>query len=805
MIRRFAISCINNRIYVLGVIFTLTLLMGFMATKVEIKTVFDDLVPSTHPYISTHNQYKETFGGSNLVSIMLEVNKGDIFREPVLKKIRQLTLDLRMIPGVNEFQIISLASKKLKQINVIDGDINSEPLMWPDLPQGQENISKLKESVIRDPFVYGAYVSKDLKSALITVDFYDNLVDYEIAYDEIMNLVKKFEDEDIKFKVVGEPILFGWVKHYLPETFHIALMSIFLLTFFLFLVSHTWRGTALPFLAGIISCIWAMGAAKLIGIHFDPLVVVVAFLITARAISHSVQLVTRFEDEFASGEKTSIDAAINSMDSLFKPGMLGVIADAGCMIVVILTPIPLLQKMAIIGTVWVCTIAISAVVLTPVLLSYVVRPRKKKKFDISPYLTKMLNLCIRITSGRGAYVVLGVSVTIFVASSLYSFNITVGDANPGSPILWPESKYNIDSSAVNKNFRGSDRMFVVFAGQSQDALKKPETLKKMAEFQRFMEAQPEIGGSVSLADMLPSMKYILREANPRYYELGATEGENAELMYLYVAGSDPGDLDRFSDSNYKDGSVTLFFRDHKGETIRTAISRIKEFIRDHSLEDVQIRLAGGFVGVLASINEIILAGQVEAIALGLLVVVICCAFFYKSLGSGMLFMVPVLLSNAITFSYMAAKGIGMNINTVPVAALGIGLGVDYAFYIADGIKEEMQHCNDIPMAIARSLHGAGRGVLITAGSLIFSVFMWSFSSLRFQAEMGSMMALWLGVSALSALLVVPSMIAVFKPKFIVGDVCGTSSEDSRSKKKHEHNETREEKPYDIIPTSESLM
>ncbi len=769
MIRKFAKFCIGNRIWVVTILGFLTLVMAYLGTKVEVKTVFDDLIPKSHPYIETHDQYKETFGGSNLVSIMLEVDEGDIFTIDVLDRIRQISLDLRKVQGVNEFQIISLASKKLKEVTVSGGGINSEPLMWPDIPTDQDGINDLKASVLRNPFVYGAYVSHDLKSALITVDFYDNLVDYEVAYNDITKLVEGFEDDGVSFRIVGEPILFGWVKHYLPETFHIALLAVFILTLILFFFSRTWRGTVLPFLAGLISCIWAMGTAYLIGFHFDPLVVVVAFLITARSISHSVQLVNRFEDEFNHGSKNSKEAAINSMDGLFKPGMLGVIADAGCMLVVILTPIPLLQKMATIGTVWVCTIAISAVILTPVLLSWVQRPKKENyRADINKIVFKVLNGCANIVSGRGRYVVLGVALLVFIISGLYSFNITIGDANPGSPILWPDSTYNQDAKAVNTNFRGSDRMFVVFSGDKMDVLKRPETLEKMAEFQRYMEAQPEIGGSLSIADMLPSMKYILREANPRYYELGTSEGENAELMYLYVAGSDPGDLDRYSDPYYKDGSVTLFFRDHKGETIRTTISRIKEFILDNPMKSLEIKLAGGFVGVLAAINEIILAGQIEAVALGLLVVVICCGFFYRSMGSGILFMVPVIISNTITFSYMAANGIGMNINTVPVAALGIGLGVDYAFYIADGIKEEMADCHDLNKAIRLSLLSAGKGVLITSGSLIFSVFVWSFSSLKFQADMGTMMALWLGVSAMSALLVVPSLVAVFKPEFIVG-------------------------------------
>ncbi|MGB7631195.1 MAG: MMPL family transporter, partial [Candidatus Deferrimicrobium sp.] len=231
--------------------------------------------------------------------------------------------------------------------------------------------------------------------------------------------------------------------------------------------------------------------------------------------------------------------------------------------------------------------------------------------------------------------------------------------------------------------------------------------------------------------------------------------------------SDPGDADRFFDvAQYNTASITLFFRDHQGETIRTAIQRVKEFVKKEPFDKATIKLAGGFVGVIAAVNEVILSGQIESIALGLLVLVICCGIAYRSTSAGLFFMVPVILSNTITFSYMAYKQIGMNINTLPVAALGIGLGVDYAFYIVDGIREELHESDDIVRAITRSLHSAGRGVLVTAGALIASVVLWWFSSLRFQAEMGIMMALWLCVSASCALFVMPSMVYVLRPKFI---------------------------------------
>lgn len=767
-LERFAEACIRQRAYVAGIFLLVTALMLVAALRVEVRTVFDDLLPRSHPYIQVHEQYKQAFGGSNVVSLVLEAEQDDIFNTAFLTKVKTVTSALQRVDGANQFQIVSLASRKLKDIRGSTEAIDSSPLMWPDVPQDAAGLNALKQAVLNNPLVYGAYVSKDLRAALVTVDFYEGSADYNKIFPQVQAIADAARGDGVRVRVTGEPILYGWVSHFLPETLHIFMLTVGCLVLLLFIVARTWRGTLLPLLAGLSSAIWALGAARLLGYNLDPLVIVIAFLITARAISHSVQLVSRFDEELAAGADTPRAAARASMLQLFKPGMLGVVADAGCMVVVVLTPIPLMHKVSIIGTIWVMTIALSACVMTPVMLSWVRDPRgHAHRLDLGPALDRILGVCVRSATSRWRYAVLAVALAVFAVSAWYATRIQVGDAQPGSPILWPDSTYNRDAAAINRQFQGADRLYAVFAGHQPNAVKSPEVLASMAGMQRYMAAQPEIGGSASIADVIPMVRRVLNENNPRYQELGGTAQENGELMYMFVSGSDPGDMARFTDAQARNASVTFYFRDHQGDSIRTAMARLKEYVDAHPLAQGTYQLAGGLVGVLAAVNEVILAGQIESIALALLVLVLCCAVAYRSVTAGIFFMVPVILSNTITFSYMAWKGIGMNLSTLPVAALGIGLGVDYAFYIVDGIKEKIAEGKDLRTATVASLLGAGRGVVVTALTLTTSVVLWCASSLRFQADMGVLMAIWLFVSALSALFIMPAMVLVFRPAFIV--------------------------------------
>ena len=769
---RLSAWAIRHRLVVLVVVGIITLGFALALSGLDIRTRFSDMVPHDHPYVKVHQKYQDSFAASNRVTILVKAREGDIFRQEILREIQRITVGLQQVQGVNPMQITSLASKKLKRVNASSEGIETRPLMWPDLPTTAEQMRDLRQAVLNNPLVYGLFVDRDLSSALIQVDFYDHLVDYSTIFPQIQGLLDASPVADqVSLHLVGEPILYGWVSHYLDETVSIAVLSLMAMLVLLFVFARTWRGTILPLIAGVVAAVWALGIGTLLGYNFDPLVIVVAFIITARAFSHSVQMITRFDDLILNGELDARKAAEQTMRELFRPSMLGLYADAGAILCVIITPIPLLHKVAIVGAIWVMSITVSAVFLTPVLLSYIRRPQGyAHPFNLDGFMRAILSGAKWVVRTRARYWVGPITLVLLAGFMFEATKVNVGDASDGSPILWQSSEFNRDSALINQLYPGSEQMFVVLEGGELDAMKRPEVLDWMLRFSRYMERQPEIGGAVSLADIVIDIRRNLYEGNPRYGELGASSMENGELISFYMQGADPDDLNQFVDVVFNNASVTLFFRDHKGDTLRKATHYANQFIAENPLEGVEVKLFGGVLGIIAAVNEILLNDQIAATALAFLVVVLCCLVVYRSSVSGIFFIIPVLISNVVTFAFMAWQGIGMSISTLPVVALGIGLGVDYAFYIVDSMKEYLEKHPEADHldAVLQSLGSAGRGVVLTAFTLAAGVLFWSFSSLRFQAEMGMLIGLWLAVSALTSLFVMPSLALVFKPHFIFG-------------------------------------
>ncbi|MCU7816711.1 MAG: MMPL family transporter [Candidatus Thiodiazotropha sp. (ex Rostrolucina anterorostrata)] len=755
---RFTTLLLRHRLILVALIGIVTLVLGYFAWQVEIRTIFTDLQPSNHPYVQTNDKYKKAFGGVNVVSIMVEVEQGDIFQHDVLATIQALQKGLQHIDAVNQFQIISLASKKLKSVAATSEGFFAEPLMWPGIPQTQAEIDTLRAATANNPMANGNFVSSDLKAALVTVDFIDRLIDYNKVYPQLKALIAKVQKPGMQISLVGQPVLAGIVIERLPETFSIVIAIVVAILVILLLAKGTVRGMLLPLFSAAISCAWALGIVHLLGVNLDPLAVVITFLISARAVSHAVQLILAFDAERAIDHELSArDAARIALRKLFRPGLLGLATDAGAMAVVALTPIPLLQKAALIGALWLGAMVICTIILVPVLLSWtrVHHEHRILPFRMDPVFNGILEACSRVaTEKRHATMVVFIALFILVSSGFLAKDITIGDANPGSPILWPDSAYNQNDASINERFPGSDRMFLVVAGTENDVLKNPGVLDNISRFQQYIEAQPEVGGTMSLADVIRPVNMLMREGNPRFFSVAYDQNFNAELLFLAMAGSDPGDVDRFTDYKFRNG----------------AIQAIEDYAQHNPMEKANFELAGGLIGVLAAVNEVIFSGQLQSIALALLILFIFCAIAYKSPQAGLFFLPLVLLSNTITFAFMAWHGIGLNINTLPVAALGIGLGVDYAFYIADRVKERFESCGDLAESIRFALSRAGRGVIVTALTMVVSVILWFFlSSLRFQAEMGMLIALWMTVSAITALIVIPSMIYLVKPSFLVGN------------------------------------
>ncbi len=763
---------IEQRLWVMLGVFLVTAFFGFHTYRLYeagFVTSFGDLLPQSHPFMKVHNKYAPTFGGANNVVIMLEVKEGNIFNVPTLTKIYKMTQELDRVYGVNHNQIDSIGHRTTRHLQVAAGGLmNSQPVMLGP-PRTQAKADEIREIVHNTESIYGILVSLDDKAALLRANFIEGRLDYRRIFDEIReNVAEPFQDENTTIYVAGEPTLYGWVYTFAEEVKWIFGVTTVLVWILLYLYFHDWRGALRPTITGVISAIWGLGFIDLIGLSFDPLALVIPFFITARAVSHSVQMHDRYYEEYEKAGWRKEPAIVAAFAELFVPTLSGILTDAIGILAILLVPILMLQKLSVSASFWILAITVSELLLNPIVYYYLNPPDKDVVVhrESGWFRSFIFRAADAILSPRGRGVTLAVWGVVAVLSIYFLRDLTVGDPTAASPLLWPDSSYNVSHTRIQEAFGGVEPLIVVAEGEDTNAMKEPEVLRNMERFQRFLERDPDVGYSFSLTDILRSVNMVFHELEPKWGVVPGDRDLVGQLFFVFFSGSPPTETAKYVTPDYRTAHVTFFCKNHKGENIRRIIYRAKQFIAEHPMEKATFRLAGGLIGVLAAANEEILKNDLLMNFLGFTTIYVILLFTYRSWMAGIYMLIPLFLSNLAINAYMGMANIGINVSTLPVVTVGIGFGIDYGLYIVSRIIEEYQISGDMDEAVRLAVSTAGKAVTFTATTMVLGTLMWWFSNIRFDAEMGLLLALWMGVSFLATMTLMPVLFAMAKPSFI---------------------------------------
>ncbi|MBN1654702.1 MAG: MMPL family transporter [Deltaproteobacteria bacterium] len=773
MYERLGRFILKYRLATLLIILGLTGFFTYEIKNVWMESPVIDLFPTTHPYVQTFLKYSKIFSGASRVVIQLEVKNGDIFNRKTLEKVARITKEVELIPGINNYQVLSLSQRKVKEQKYdTERGIRYEPIMTV-VPKTEAEIENLRNRIYANRRVFGSLVSLDSKATLIVAGFFDNKLDPKMIYNRVREITEKEEDGNTSVHVIGRPISVGYILQKYPELVKLFFATVISMILVLAIYFRDVRGVIVPLLTAAISAIWGLGFMGILKINFDPLVIVVPFIISARALSHSVQLIERFYEEYQSrGDR--VEAAVATFDGIFKPGMAGIVTDVIGVVLVWLTPIPLMQKLGLTGGFWIASIIVSDLIFNPVLLSYLPPPKVKQEGTntFAVIGNKLMSAIALFSVTRLRYVTFGVVAVIAVVGFLFARLLVIGDVNPGTAMLWPDSKYNLDTKRISEKFRNADEITVVVEGEGQEAIKNPSILHKMGAFQRHMESIPEVGATSSIADFFPGTVSLWHGNDPKWELVPEDPVETGFFMELLFQGSEPGDLVRFITIDKRNANISVNLLNHKGETLRTVIDHAKKFIDENPLQGATFRLAGGMGGLLAAINELVAYYEFRITLLAFLSVFVICAWSYRSFLAGILFLTPLVLSNYMCYALMGARNIGMDVNSLPVVSIGVGLGVDYGLYVVERVKQEYERTRNIEGSITTAICTAGKAVLFTAITMVVGVAFWGFSFLKFQADMGILLVFWMIMAMLGGLTLLPALVYVIKPKFVFGSLKG---------------------------------
>jgi hypothetical protein len=755
---------------VLGAILLATVWFALQIPALKMHTEFGDLLPQNHAYIKLHNEIRDTFGGANQIVVAVEVESGSIYNNDTLALIHRMTQAVDSLSGVNHNLVSSLTHRTARKVWLTEsGEMRSQPYYDPQRSKlSADELQAFAKDVQANPRIFGLLVSPDGKAALIKAQMNEaGIIDYEKIFEELQAVRAKEQVSGTKIHATGQPVLIGWVYTYLPQILQIFLYTLLLMVGLLVAYFRRFYGVALPLVGIALSSIWGLGFVSKMGWNLDPLNLVIPFLIAARAMSHSIQLVERYYGELAVNGNSKV-AARTAFEDLFRPGSLAIAVDALGIAVLALGAAPINTKLGYYAGFWAFSVFFTVLLVVPLLLYLLPAPRHTE--NRTGWAHQLVLRIFGVVAGRsGAAAVLAVAAVLFVGGGVLSARVTIGEAEAGSPLLYPEHDYNVSSRAINGRFPGSEELYIVARTADKGGLKRPEVLRAIEQFQNYMLLDPALGGTKALPGLVRAVNGMIHNTDPRWNQIPETPAGVGGLLFAYMAASPiPGALSEFLNADESDANLVFYYKDKQADTIQRAIHVARQGIEKvGEVKDFSIHLGGGAIGVNAAINDAVDDDNRLIVPLVLVLAFVFVTLSYGSVHAGWLMVLPMLFATVMTYAYMGVMGIGINVNTVPVIAVGIGVGIDYAIYIMNRIREEMAASRDLGTAVLRSAGTTGFAVVFTAVTLIAGVIMWVLlSDLRFQADSALLLTLMLVLNALAALLLMPAWVVIFRPAFI---------------------------------------
>ncbi len=765
---RYVAFLLRNRFKVLSIIVLLTTFFAYKTYHLKIATDFISFYPPKHPYIQLYNEYRHMFGSANVLLCSVEVKDGDIYNWDTINKIDRITQEMLTINGCNPSQLISLTHPRVKAVKIGTMGVYIEPVLGRGVTRDESGLKLIKNKVYTNEGIRGFYVANNDKSATIFAGFWEEGVDPEQLYERLMTIKQREEDGNHRIHYAGFPSLYAYIYSMVPQLYGVLGITLLVVGLLLFYYFRTLQGVALPALSALLSAVWGLGFASCLGYSLDPLILVVPLIITARAVSHSVQCMARYHEEYLRvGKKKK--AIILGYGELFAPASLSIITDAVGLLLIAVATIPLMRHLGIFASFWIITIIVSVSTLIPIMLTFLKSPRRdilerKTQSRVYDVIAKVL---LKPSLGKGRWAVLGVVVLVLVVGGNYARKLKVGDTEAGAAVLFSDHPYNKAFRFINENFVGATQMVLVVEGKEAGAIKNYDTLRLIEDFQRYMETEGGATGTITFNNLVKKVYRMFHEGHPKWEMLPKNPRYLGQIGHLIRQSAAKGELDQLVDYEWNNATITCFYNDFDNDVLKTCIGKAKEFIEQNPSDKVNFRLAGGLLGILAAVNEEVEYSYWVSIIVVFSAVFLLCVLTFRSFTAGMILIVPLALSQIISEVFMLFYGIDMNINSLPVAAIAVGIGIDYGIYLMARISEEYRLSKDYDTANRRALETTGKAIIFTATTLVAGVIFWMFVDVKFQAEMGLLLGLLMFLNMVNALIIIPSLIKIFRPKFLV--------------------------------------
>ena len=757
-----------RRRVLLVVSMVLTVVFAGTATRLKLDPGFNKMIPVTHPYMKTFLEYASTFTGANRVLVNLRwKGEGDIYNPEFLGTLRKASDEVFFIPGVARSSVQSLFTPNVRYIEVTEKGFVGDVVVPARFDGSPEALETVRRNVQRSGQI-GGLVANDLKGALIRADLLetDPETGKPLSYADLARRLEQvraeFASDKVEVNVIGFAKVVGDVIEGLGGVIVFFGIAFAITAALLYGYSRSLKLTVVALLVALLPVVSLLGLLPLLGLGIDPMSILVPFLIFSIGVSHAVQMTNAWKQEVLGGA-SPVEAAHAAFRKLFVPGSVALLTNALGFGIIMLIDIPIVRELGITACLGVLLMIATNKMFLPVVLSYLrLEPGAAHagSFDEKGRhpLWWMISACAQ---RRVALAIFVVSLGVLAAGTLVSRHLKTGDVGSGAPELRDDSRYNRDNGQIGRSYNvGVDVLSVIVEAKDfeGDACLQYPVMNAIDRFELFMRGVAGVHSVVSVTTTGRVGIAANNEGSPRW----AAIPRNPQALAQGASGYNPDA--GLNTEGCKAIQILVYTRNHEGETIAHIVKEIRGYIDANKTEGIVFRLASGNVGVMAATNEAVEHAEVKMLAAIFGAIALLCLVTFRSWEAMLCVIVPLAIVSILCNAVMATLGIGLKVATLPVVALGVGVGVDYGIYLFERIQHHMREDGDaFRTAFYRAMCERGTAAVFTAVTMSIGVATWAFSALKFQADMGILLAFMFLVNVFGAILLLPALGAWFNP------------------------------------------
>ncbi len=758
----------NHRALVALACLVVTLVLGLLATKVSLNASFEKMIPVGHPYIQNYLKNRDELRGvGNTLRVVVENTQGNVFDARYLDALKHVNDDLFLEPGVDRAWVKSLWMPAVRWTEVTEEGFQGGAVMPDTFDGSPAGIEQLRLNVGRAN-LSGSLVASDAKSSAIVLPLLATLDYWQLSHD-LDKLRLKYETGTapdgkpwgVRLHVIGFAKIVGDLLDGLVQVILYFAGAVVIAGVLLYGYTRCSRSTALVLLCSLIAVLWQIGLVKLAGLQLDPYSMLVPFLVFAIGVSHGAQKMNGIMQDIGRGTHRLV-AARYTFRRLFLAGVTALLADAVGFGVLVLIPIPVIRELALTASIGVAVLVVTNLLLLPVLLSYVgVSPSAaQRSLEIEQAQARgeggrAWRLLERFAQQRSwAIGAIAGAAVLGIGGFVVSEHLQVGDLDRGAPELRPDSRYNRDNAYVTDHYSLSSDTFVVIVKTPTEGCLKYDTLMHVDALAWELQQLPQVRTTVSLADVVRQITAGSFEGNPKW----STISRNQDVLNYGAQQATVNNPELFN-TGCSVMPLIAFLGDHKAATLDQVLGTVERFIAEHPTDAAKIELlpAAGSAGIEATTNIVVKQANRTMLVYVYAAVIALCFVTFRSWRAVVVAVIPLVITSVLCEALMVMLGIGVKVATLPVIALGVGIGVDYALYLLSVQLAGQRRGLPLAKAHGEAVMFTGRVVALVGVTLAAGVITWAFSPIKFQADMGILLTFMFLWNMVGALVLIPAL------------------------------------------------